>query len=82
MFDEPIFLVPDQAVCLAVDDEVGRRITVVARLARAARGIDRRTYVAVRIDDEIDRVAGRRWGDWVGRMDAADAACEADPATM
>ncbi len=64
VLDEPIILVPGQAVCLAVAETDGRRLTVVARLARAARGIDRRTYVAVRIDERLDAVAARRWAQW------------------
>ena len=75
VLDEPIFLVPDQAICLAVDDR-GRRLTVIARLARAARGIDRRTYVAARIDDCLDPEAASRWVHWVERFDGAD-----DPGT-
>ncbi len=71
VLDEPIILVPGQAVCLAVDDARGR-LTVVARLARAARGIDRRTYVAVRIDGELDAVAARRWAGWVDRLGDTD----------
>ncbi len=72
VLDEPVFLVPGQAVCLAVTEAPGERLTVIARLARAARGVDRRTYVAVRIDDELDHVAGRRWVEWVAQLSGSD----------
>lgn len=77
VFDAPVFLVPGQPVCLAIADR-DQRVVVCARLARAARGIDHRTYVAVRIDARLDPVAAARWAGWVDEQSPLTATEEPD----
>ena len=63
-FAEPVGLQPDMRVCITVRLPDGR-VHLTARVARATRGDDFRTYVAVSLRDQADEPALDRWRDWL-----------------
>lgn len=70
--DEPIGLLADMRVCVTMPLPDGR-VHLVARVARATRGDDFRTYVAVALDDDAAEPL-RRFRDWLAALalDRAD----------
>jgi hypothetical protein len=63
-FAEPVGLRPDMRVCITMRLPDGR-VHLTARVARATRGDDFRTYVAVSLRDQADQPALDRWRDWL-----------------